>query len=199
MKLRAALLAAVACTGLLTGCQEVEQAINQGGDTSCKDYLQQNSDDQRVTITKFVKQRANNDHEPSGTAVDATMVAVQFLCSSQRNADTQIKNANLSGRDGSHGRSNCQGHRTSCRSQWTPRHHRRLGGAVRSRAQSCSRDYRPRRPTCGRPHFDADRVVAGVRFGGLSRSLVAPSTYRRFAEPRDGDGEQNVSQQLILT
>jgi acid stress chaperone HdeA len=44
-----------------------------------------------------VKQQTNNDHEPAGTQVDATMAAVDFLCANQRNADTPIKNANLTG------------------------------------------------------------------------------------------------------
>ncbi|MFG3521485.1 hypothetical protein [Nocardia nova] len=89
--------AAAVTAGLLSGCSDVQRAINKGGDTPCSDYVKQDADTKRVTITKFVKQQTNNDHEPAGTQVDATMAAVDFLCANQRNADTPIKNANLTG------------------------------------------------------------------------------------------------------
>ncbi len=87
---------AVAAT-LLTGCTEVKQALNKGGDTPCSDYVKQDSDTQRTTITKFIQKQTNDNHDPAGTQVDATMVAVNFLCSNQRNAQTPIKNANVAG------------------------------------------------------------------------------------------------------
>ncbi|WP_227982359.1 hypothetical protein [Nocardia spumae] len=90
-------VAAALSAGLLTGCSDVERALNQGGDTPCKDYVKQDVDTKRVTITKFVKQQSGSDHEPAGTAVDASMAAADFLCANQRNSDTPIKNANLTG------------------------------------------------------------------------------------------------------
>ena len=90
-----AVLAAAA--PLLTGCTEVETALNKGGDTPCSDYVKQDQDTQRTTITKFIKQQTGNDHEPAGTQVDATIIAVNFLCGNQRNAATPIKNANVAG------------------------------------------------------------------------------------------------------
>jgi acid stress chaperone HdeA len=82
---------------VLSGCSDVEKAMNKGGDTACSDYVKQDQDTQRVTITKFIKQRTNDEHEPAGTVVDATMVSVNFLCSNQRNASTPIKNADVAG------------------------------------------------------------------------------------------------------
>jgi|GEM_PF-2237897 acid stress chaperone HdeA len=82
---------------LLSGCTEVKTALNKGGDTPCSDYVKQDQDTQRMTITKFVKQQTGDKNEPSGTAVDATIIAVNFLCSNQRNASTPIKNANVAG------------------------------------------------------------------------------------------------------
>ncbi|ATL67844.1 hypothetical protein [Nocardia terpenica] len=82
---------------LLSGCTDVQRALNKGGDTPCSDYVKQDQDTQRMTITKFVKQQSGNDHEPAGTVVDATMAAVGFLCSNQRNAATPIRNADVAG------------------------------------------------------------------------------------------------------
>lgn len=94
----AACLAVMAAAApLLTGCTDVKTALNKGGDTPCSDYVKQDQDTQRMTITKFIKQQTNNDHEPPGTQVDATIIAVNFLCSNQRNAATPIKNANVAG------------------------------------------------------------------------------------------------------
>ncbi|GAA5050254.1 hypothetical protein [Nocardia callitridis] len=86
-------IAAVALT--LAGCTDVERALNKGGDTPCSEYNKQNQDDKRTTITKFVKEQTNNDHEPAGTAVDASIVQVDLLCGIQGNADAPIKNANV--------------------------------------------------------------------------------------------------------
>ncbi|MEU6559737.1 hypothetical protein [Nocardia nova] len=97
---RAALLgitAAALITGLLTGCSDVQQALNKGGDTPCSDYVKQDANGKRMTITKFLKQQAGNDNEPAGTAVDLNMGAADFLCGNQRNADTLLKNASLPG------------------------------------------------------------------------------------------------------
>lgn len=92
-----AVAAAALAVALLSGCSDVEKALNKGGDTKCSDYLAQNADTQRVTITKFIKQQTGNDHEPAGTQVDLSMAAVQGLCQVQANKDTPIKNANLAG------------------------------------------------------------------------------------------------------
>ncbi len=92
-----AVAAAALTVTLLTGCSDVEKALNKGGDTKCSDYLIQNADTQRVTITKFIKQQSGTENEPSGTQVDLSMAAVQALCQVQNNKDTPIKNANLAG------------------------------------------------------------------------------------------------------
>ncbi|WP_227999892.1 hypothetical protein [Nocardia australiensis] len=90
-------LGVAAVTLLLAGCSDVERALNQGGDTPCSEYVKQDQDTKRVTITKFVKQQTKDDHEPAGTTVDATMVSVGLLCGVQLNADTPIKNADVAG------------------------------------------------------------------------------------------------------
>ncbi len=87
-----AVLAAMA-----TGCTEVERVLNQGGDTSCRDYVNQDANTKRITITKALEQQTGNDNEPMGTVVDSMIVQVDLLCATQRNVDTPIKNADIAG------------------------------------------------------------------------------------------------------
>ena len=89
----AAMFAAV----VLTGCSDVEEALNEGADTRCSDFIEQGADEQRQTITKALKQQTGDDGEPLGTTVDATILSVNLLCQLQGNRDTPIKNADLLG------------------------------------------------------------------------------------------------------
>ncbi|MEU4595702.1 MULTISPECIES: hypothetical protein [Nocardia] len=82
---------------LVTGCSDVERLLNQGGDTPCRDYINQEPDTKRITITKAIKEQTGNDNEPAGTVVDAMIVQVDLLCAGQRNIDTPIKNADIAG------------------------------------------------------------------------------------------------------
>ncbi|MEV0355386.1 hypothetical protein AB0H71_04895 [Nocardia sp. NPDC050697] len=90
-------LAAAALALALTGCTDVERFLNKGGDTPCSEYIRQDQDTKRTTITKFVQQQQKTDAQPAGTAVDATMISVDLLCGAQRNAETPIKNADIAG------------------------------------------------------------------------------------------------------
>lgn len=90
-------IAAAAAVTVLSGCSDVERALNKGGDTKCSEYLAQDVDTQRVTVTKFIKQQTTTENEPTGTSVDFTMAAVQALCSVQANGETPIKNADIAG------------------------------------------------------------------------------------------------------
>ncbi|WP_067836730.1 hypothetical protein [Nocardia lijiangensis] len=82
---------------LLAGCTDIERALNKGGDTPCNEYVTQDPDTKRTTITKFVKQQTGDEREPAGTVVDATILSVDLLCATQRNAQTPIKNADVAG------------------------------------------------------------------------------------------------------
>ncbi|MEU7767502.1 hypothetical protein AB0B25_20515 [Nocardia sp. NPDC049190] len=82
---------------VLAGCTDIERALNRGGDTPCNEYIKQDQDTKRTTITKFVKEQSQNDREPAGTVVDATIVSVDVLCGSQANAQTPIENADVAG------------------------------------------------------------------------------------------------------
>ncbi|MET9215062.1 MULTISPECIES: hypothetical protein [unclassified Nocardia] len=80
---------------LASGCAEVEKVLNQGGDTTCRDYINQESDTKRITIAKAMEER--NGSAPSGAQVDSMIVQVDLLCAGQRNIDTPIKNADIPG------------------------------------------------------------------------------------------------------
>ncbi|MEV6067343.1 hypothetical protein AB0L82_12390 [Nocardia sp. NPDC052001] len=97
MRWTAGLAAAAFAVTLMSGCSEIKTAVNQGGDTKCTDYLKQDADTQRITITKFIKQQTNTQNEPSGTNVDIGMASVQTLCQIQANGETPIKNADIAG------------------------------------------------------------------------------------------------------
>ncbi|WP_446225912.1 hypothetical protein ACTWPB_13070 [Nocardia sp. IBHARD005] len=80
-----------------TGCADLERALNRGGDTLCHDYLDQNADDQRMTITKFIQERRNNDGDLPPATIDVARGGVNMLCSIPSNADVPIEDATLKG------------------------------------------------------------------------------------------------------
>ena len=86
----------VAAALSLSACSQAEEAVNSGGDTHCNDYIGQDKDKQRVTVTKYLKEK-NNGNEPAGNEVDAAMTAIDLLCRVQSNASVPIKNADLTG------------------------------------------------------------------------------------------------------
>ncbi|MGW0180670.1 hypothetical protein [Nocardia sp. NPDC003345] len=93
-KARTGLMIAAAALAL-AGCTEIEQALNKGGDTPCREYVQQDQKTKRVTITKFLEEQLGR--EPTGTNVDLSMAAVDGLCSVQANTDTPIERADIAG------------------------------------------------------------------------------------------------------
>lgn len=93
-KVRTGLIVAAAAL-VLAGCGEIEEALNKGGDTPCREYIEQDTETKRVTITKFLEEQQGR--APSGTNVDLSMAAVEGLCSVQANADTPIERADLAG------------------------------------------------------------------------------------------------------
>lgn len=94
IKARTGLIIAAAALAL-AGCSDIEQALNKGGDTPCREYVEQDTETKRVTITKFLEEQQGR--EPTGTNVDLSMAAVEGLCSVQANADTPIERADLAG------------------------------------------------------------------------------------------------------
>lgn len=87
----------VAAIGLsVVGCSEAKEAVNRGGDTTCGDFRTQSSDDQRITVTKFLKERSGDkDATPAPLVVDAAITAIGALCAVDGNDKEQIRNASI--------------------------------------------------------------------------------------------------------
>ncbi|MFC8046191.1 hypothetical protein [Nocardia sp. NPDC057353] len=89
-----ALVAAAAALGS-AGCDQVEEAVNRGGDTPCNEYIAQSTEDKRVTVTKYLED--DRGSTPDATSVDAAIGAIDLMCRAQANAATPIRDADLSG------------------------------------------------------------------------------------------------------
>lgn len=92
---RGVVLVAIGASLALGGCTKVE-ALNKGGDTPCNEYIGQSSDEQKVTVTKYLKS-TDQYKNPTDDQVTSSMSAVDLLCRIQKNAKTPIKNADLTG------------------------------------------------------------------------------------------------------
>ncbi|MET9213276.1 MULTISPECIES: hypothetical protein [unclassified Nocardia] len=78
------------------GCADIDRALNRGGDTTCRDYLDQNADTQRTTIEKFIKERRGSDENLTDGTIEVARGGVTMLCSLPANADTPIEDATFS-------------------------------------------------------------------------------------------------------
>ncbi|TCJ97429.1 hypothetical protein [Nocardia alba] len=92
-----AVLAAAALASLATGCDQVEKAVNRGGDTPCSEYTTQTPKDRRTTVTKFLEQERGEDATSNPNTVDLSVAAIDLMCGAQANPDTPIRQADLTG------------------------------------------------------------------------------------------------------
>ncbi|MFE1592985.1 hypothetical protein [Nocardia sp. NPDC058705] len=90
-------LTAAAIAVLGTGCDQVEKAVNKGGDTPCSEYTAQSSEDRRVTVTKFLEQERGDDAKSDPDTIDLSVAAIDLMCGAQANPDTPIREADLTG------------------------------------------------------------------------------------------------------
>ncbi|WP_067660896.1 hypothetical protein [Nocardia harenae] len=77
------------------GCDQVEEAVNRGGDTPCNEYIAQSAEDKRTTVTKYLEN--DRGSAPDATTVDAAIGAIDLMCRAQANAGTPIREADISG------------------------------------------------------------------------------------------------------
>ncbi|MFD4440966.1 hypothetical protein ACFWPK_14475 [Nocardia sp. NPDC058519] len=97
LRFRSAATALLAVAITTTSCGDLERALNRGGATPCRDYLDQDADDQRLTITKFIQDRRNNNEDLTPATIDVARGGVNMLCSIPSNADVPIEDATLKG------------------------------------------------------------------------------------------------------
>ena len=82
-------VAGLASVALLSGCSS--EVLNQGGDTTCKDFLTAEEKDQNESVSKMLKDE--NGADPSNLEITATRVAAQGYCQILGNEETTIKEA----------------------------------------------------------------------------------------------------------
>lgn len=80
---------AVAAATLLTGC-----SANAGGDTTCSEFLSQDSGEQRDTITEFLESEGESTQ---GATVNAVLAGVNGYCHTAGDSDTKIKDIDQAG------------------------------------------------------------------------------------------------------
>ncbi|MFC8384559.1 hypothetical protein [Nocardia sp. NPDC056952] len=90
-------LAAAAIVLLGTGCDQVEKAVNKGGDTPCSEYTAQSAEDRRTTVVKFLEQERGDNATSDPNTVDLSVAAIDLMCGAQANPDTPIREADLTG------------------------------------------------------------------------------------------------------
>lgn len=90
-------LAAAALALLGTGCDQVEKAVNKGGDTPCSEYTAQSPEDRRTTVVKFLEQERGDNATSDPNTVDLSVAAIDLMCGAQANPDTPIREADLTG------------------------------------------------------------------------------------------------------
>ncbi|WP_327117193.1 hypothetical protein OHB12_06810 [Nocardia sp. NBC_01730] len=98
MRAACAIAACLVTTAAVVGCgDETKKVVNRGGDTKCSEFVAQDADKQRITVTKFLEER-NGDPSPSDDrTIDGVTAAIEAMCSVQANPSTPIREADLSG------------------------------------------------------------------------------------------------------
>ena len=85
------LLAAVSALTVLSGCSQVAEVTNEGGDTTCGDFAGFDEKKQNETITKMLTDEGKN--EPANAELTGTRLSITTYCQVAGNQDTQIKQA----------------------------------------------------------------------------------------------------------
>lgn len=83
-----AVAAGLAAAISLAGCSSV---INQGGDTTCKEYLTQDEATQNEAVIKMLKDE--NQQDPSGLQSTAARNSALAYCKTLGNENSKIKEA----------------------------------------------------------------------------------------------------------
>ncbi|MEH6820633.1 hypothetical protein [Dietzia psychralcaliphila] len=72
----------------LTGCNAMDP--NQGGDTTCGDYMEMPPEDQREVITTFLDEKGQED--PAGMEVTLNQESAKLYCSTVGQTSDPIRN-----------------------------------------------------------------------------------------------------------
>lgn len=91
------LAAAVLLVPLLGACEQAKEAVNKGGDTPCSEFMAQDQSKQRITVRKYLEKDTKVTPTADPNTVDASIGAITLMCRAQRNPDTPIRDADLTG------------------------------------------------------------------------------------------------------
>ncbi|AVZ40474.1 MULTISPECIES: hypothetical protein [unclassified Dietzia] len=86
--LTATATAAALSLALVSGCAALDP--NQGGDTTCADYMEMPPEDQREVITTFLDEKGQSD--PAGMEVTLNQESAKLYCSTVGQASDPIRN-----------------------------------------------------------------------------------------------------------
>lgn len=76
---------------LLSGGCSASKVINTGGDTRCKDFVEQDEKKQDDEISKMLKDKSGAD--PSNLEISATRLSVSTYCKTVGTPDSKISEA----------------------------------------------------------------------------------------------------------
>ncbi|MCV7192661.1 hypothetical protein H7I02_07600 [Mycolicibacterium brumae] len=83
-------MSGLAAAAVLTGCSS-GGVLNQGGDTSCKDFLASEEKDQNETITKMLTDEGKN--APANLELAAVRTSINTYCQTVGTPDSKISQA----------------------------------------------------------------------------------------------------------
>ncbi|WP_046300966.1 hypothetical protein [Mycobacterium sp. UM_Kg27] len=83
--------AALALGVLISSGCSASQVINTGGDTKCKDFVEQDEKKQDDEITKMLKDKSGAD--PSNLEISATRLSVSTYCKTLGKPESKISEA----------------------------------------------------------------------------------------------------------
>ncbi|MFF0633646.1 hypothetical protein ACFYTS_14220 [Nocardia sp. NPDC004151] len=90
-------LAAALLIPLAGACDQAKEVVNKGGSTPCSEFTQQDQAKQRITVRKYLEQDTKATSSAAPDTVDASIAAITVMCEAQRNPDTPIRDADLTG------------------------------------------------------------------------------------------------------
>ena len=88
---RVVLLSTVSVIAFLSGCSQVAEVTNQGGETTCGDFVGFDEKKQNETITKMLTDEGKN--EPGNAELTGTRISITTYCQVAGNQESQIKQA----------------------------------------------------------------------------------------------------------
>ncbi len=94
MKTKLAIILAALTLSILS-CDAAKDVVNNGGDTTCREYLAQDKDEQQRTVVQLLKEEEGGNEEPTPEAVELGSAAVAVLCQIENNRETPIREADL--------------------------------------------------------------------------------------------------------